>query len=48
MSNMAGARDVEAFVFLEAQKLKQFLEKELSLLQDKLGSMERRVQDPSP
>ena len=38
MSNMADAQDVEAKVALEVQKLKQFLEKELSWLQDKLGS----------
>ena len=45
---MADAQDVEAMVELEVQKLKQFLEKELRWLQDKLGSMERRVQDPNP
>ena len=46
MSNMADALGVEANVALEVQQMKQFLDKEMSWLQEQLGTMGLRALDP--
>ena len=43
---MADALGVEANVALEVQQMKQFLDKEMSWLQEQLGTMGLRALDP--